>query len=283
MREKHADYIGIFDNFQRALAFYSKDVRAGLIDYEKLKERFRELMQESDKILKIDLSDEGKRIQNIIDYFFDEKKRKEFIKIFKQIQEIYEILSPDAFLRDYIEKYKLLVQVYEIIYRTYNPDAGKRKIMRDILKKTENLIKENVELFTVEDNLPLYRINKGIANTIKADNLSEKVKIASLYRCIKIHIANKKKSPYLVSIGEKVEEIILQLRERQRSVESALKELTKAAEEMARAEEEQNKSGLSKEEFSYLWILKRHGIGGEGVSRKIHEIISERDGFSMRM
>ena len=272
------DYIGIFDNLQRALAFYSKDVRAGLLDYEKLKERFRELMRESDEILKVDLSDERKRVQNIIDYFFDEDKRKEFIKIFKQIQELYEILSPDAFLRDYIEKYKLLVQIYEVIYQTYDPDAGRRKIMRGILKKTENLIKENVELLIVEDNLPVYRINKDIANTIKADNLSERVKIASLYRSIKTHIENKRRqSPYLVSIGEKVEEIILQLRERQRSVESALKELTKTAEDIARAEEEQNKSGLSKEEFSYFWILRMHGIEDEGVSRKIHEIISERE------
>ena len=272
------DYIGIFDNLQRALAFYSKDVRAGLLDYEKLKERFRELMRESDEILKVDLSDERKRVQNIIDYFFDEDKRKEFIKIFKQIQELYEILSPDAFLRDYIEKYKLLVQIYEVIYQTYDPDAGRRKIMRGILKKTENLIKENVELLIVEDNLPVYRINKDIANTIKADNLSERVKVMSLYRSIKTHIENKKKeSPYLVSIGDKVEEIILQLRERQRSVESALKELTKTAEDIARAEEEQNKSGLSKEEFSYFWILRMHGIEDEGISRKIHEIISKRE------
>jgi type I restriction enzyme R subunit len=107
------DYIGIFENLQRALAFYSKDVEAGLIDFEKLKERFKQLMEEASIILKeIDLNDEKERIQNIIEYFFEDEKRQEFIKIFKQIQEIYEILSPDEFLRDYIEKYKLLVQIY---------------------------------------------------------------------------------------------------------------------------------------------------------------------------
>jgi len=149
------DYIGIFENLQRALAFYSKDVEAGLIDFEKLKERFKELVKEADDLLKeIDLGDETKRIQNIIDYFFEEENRKEFIKIFKQIQEIYEILSPDEFLRDYIEKYKLLVQIYEIIYQTYNPEAEKKRIRRDILKKTEDLIKENIELLHIADNLP---------------------------------------------------------------------------------------------------------------------------------
>jgi len=55
-------------------------------------------MQKADKILKeIDIKEQERKIQNIIDYFFDEEKRKEHIKIFKQIQEIYEILSPDEF------------------------------------------------------------------------------------------------------------------------------------------------------------------------------------------
>ncbi len=270
------DYIGIFDNLQRALAFYSKDVEAGLIDFEKLKERFKDLMKNVDKILKgIDLGDESRRI----DYFFEDEKRKEFIKTFKQIQEIYEILSPDEFLRDYIEKYKLLVQIYEIIYQTYNPEAEKRKIRRDILKKTENLIKENVELLHIADNLPLYEINEDIARTIKADKISQRVKIASLYKSIKVHIENKRKeSPYLVSIAEKIEEIISQLRERQRSVESALEELTRIAEDIAKAEEEQKKSGLNKEEFSYFWILRRHGVKNpEKISKDISNIIAKKE------
>jgi len=171
-----------------------------------------------------------------------------------------------------------LVQVYEIVYQTYNPEAERRKIRRDILKKTEDLIKRNVELSHIADTLPLYEINKDIASTIKADKVSQRVKIASLYKSIKIHIEDRKKdSPYLVSIAEKVEEIILQLRERQRSVESALEELTKIAGDIAEAGKEQSKSGLSKEEFSYFWILRRHGVKDpENVSKKIREIISKR-------
>ena len=273
------DYIGIFENLQRALEFYSKDIEAGLIDYHKLKERFKELMKKVDEILKeIDLEgDRKKRIQNIIDHFFNEDKRKEYIKIFRQIQEIYEILSPDEFLRDYIEKYKLLVQIYKIISQTYNPETESRRTRRDILKKTENLIRENVELLEIIDDLPLYEINKDIANTIKADNISQRVKVASLYRSIRIYIEKRRKdSPYLVSIAEEVERIISQLRKRQRSVESALEELTRIAEDMAKGEEEQLKSGLNKEEFTYFWILKRYGIESEEMAKRIHEIISSK-------
>lgn len=266
------DYIGIFENLQRALAFYSKDIEAGLIDFERLKERFKELMDKADRILnEIDLSDEKKRISNIVDYFFDENKRQNYFKLFKQIQEIYEILSPDAFLYEYIKKYKLLVQIYEVIHQTYNPEAERKKIRRDILRKTESLIKEHVELQNIVDSLPLYEINKDIAITIKQDKISERVKIASLYKSLRVYIEkNKKIMPYLISFAEKIEEIITQLKERQKSVELALEELTKMAKEIAEAESEQKNSGLSKEEFSHFWVLRKFDV--EKAKEKSKEI-----------
>jgi len=146
------------------------------------------------------------------------------------------------------------------------------------LRKTEELIKKNVELLRIVDNLPLYEINKDIANTIKADKISDRAKIASLYKSIRIHVEkNLNKSPYLVSIAQKVEDIITHLRERQRSVESALKELTANAEEIAKAEEEQKNSGMNREEFSYFWILRRYGVKEpENKAIEIQNVVSER-------
>jgi len=272
------DYIGVFENLQRALAFYIKDIEAGLIDFARLKERFKELMYEADRILnEIDLSDEEKRISNIVEYFFEEDKRQNYFKLFKQIQEIYEILSPDAFLYEYIRKYKLLVQIYEVIYQTYNPEAERKKIRRDILRKTESLIKEHVELQNIVDSLPLYEINKDIATTIKQDKFSEKVKVASLYKSLRVYIEkNRKSMPYLISFAERIEEIITQLKERQKSVELAFEELTKMAKEIAEAETEQTNSGLSKEEFSHFWILRKFGVEkAKEKSKEISELFQE--------
>jgi len=256
------DYIGIFENLQRALAFDSKDISRGLLDIEVLKERFKELMRRAREILsQVDIEDKKSRVANIIDYFFDEDKRSEFIKLFMQIQEIYEILSPDEFVRDYIGDYKLLLQVYQIIYKEFSPETERKKEYRDILRKTEKLIKESVELRSIVDSLPIYEINKDIASLIKADKLSERVKVANLHRSLVIYIEqNKGKQPFLLSLSEEVGEIVRQLRERQRSIESALSDLTRLAEEIANSKEEQAKSGLSKEEFSIFRALKGYKI-----------------------
>lgn len=74
------DYIGIFENLRRALAFDSKDVSSGLLDIEVLKKRFEDLMGQAKEILsQADLEDEKRRVTNIIDYFFDEERRTEFV------------------------------------------------------------------------------------------------------------------------------------------------------------------------------------------------------------
>jgi len=273
------DYIGIFENLQRALAFDSKDISRGLLDIEVLKQRFRELMQLAKETLsQVNIEDEKRRVTKTIDYFFDEDRRGGFVKLFKQIQEIYEVLSPDEFLRDYLKDYKLLLQVYQIIYKEFSPEAERRKAQRDILRKTEKLIKESVELRSIVDSLPIYEINKDIASLIKADKLSERVKVANLHKSLVTYIEqNKGKQPFLLSLSEEVGEIVRQLRERQRGIESALNDLTRLAEEIANSKEEQEKSGLSKEEFSIFRVLRGYKVDKPAeMAREMYRELEKR-------
>jgi len=254
------DYIGLFENIQKALTFDAKDIGRGLLNIDTLKQRFKELISQTDKILtNINLKDEQNRLTNIVDYFFEEEKRNEFIKLYKETERIYEILSPDEFLRDHMKDYKLLVQIREIIRNAYPEEE--RRMLREVLKKTEQLIRGEVELKNIVDSLPVYEINKDIANLVKADKIPERVKIVNLHRSLVNHIKRSiKKQPYLLSISEAIEKIITQLKERQKSVETSLQELTNLAEQIAASDEEQQKSGLNKEEFSVFWILRSHEV-----------------------
>jgi len=270
------DYIGLFNNIQRALTFDEKDIGKGLQNIDTLKQRFKELIDQGNKILtNINIQDEQNRLTNIQNYFFEEEKRNEFIKLYKETETKYEILSPDEFLRDYMKDYKLLVQIHEVIRNAF-PEEERRKL-REVLKKTEHLIRGEVELRNIVDSLPIYEINKDIAHLVKADKIPERVKIINLHRSLATHIKRSiTKQPYLLSISEEIEKIITQLKERQISVENALQELTKLAEQIAASEEEQARSGLSKEEFSIFWILRSHEVSKpETVAGKIYKEIEE--------
>jgi len=111
---------------------------------------------------------------------------------------------------------------------------------------------------------------------VRSDNIPGRVKVINLRRSIERHIKDRgKESPYLVSIARQVEKVIKNLEERQMSVEKALKELINISEDIARSEEERKNSGLSKEEFSYFWVLKEKVQNPKELARDIAKIFAE--------
>ncbi|RMF27716.1 MAG: DUF3387 domain-containing protein [Chloroflexi bacterium] len=232
-------------------------------------------------IAAIDLGDDPGRPARIIDRFFDEEDREAFIRIFKELQNAYEILSPDPFLRDYLDDYALIVQVYNVLYNYFNPEAERRRLQRALLRKTDALIRAHVRAEPVVDTLPLYPINRDIANVVRADQVSERVKVTNLSRSLTVYIEeHRQEQPYLISIGEQVEEIIRRLRERQISVQAALEQLTALSEQVVAAQEEQAESDLSSAEFAIYWVLKAQSIPDpEAVARDLHETLIEHPGW----
>ena len=272
------DYVGIFEDLQRALAFDAETVQTGLINLEELRGRFVEMFEQMAAMLKpLDVNNEDGRVQRIIDHFFDEKTREAFVRLYKEIELAYEILSPDPFLYDYLDGYALLSQVYQVVYKTFDPEAERRRTRYDLLQKTDRMIRERVKAGYVVDTLPLYRIDRDIANVVRADDVSERVKVTNLYRSLVVHIdTNQGKQPYLISIGEEVEEIILRLKDRQLSAKAALEQLTALAEEAHAAKEEQEASGLPGDAFALFWVLRAENVpDAEGVAEQAQSILSE--------
>jgi type I restriction enzyme R subunit len=277
------DYIGIFEDLQRALAFDQAEISRALIDLVELKQQFAGLMEKVEAaIAPIDLlGDHPDRPARIIERFFDPDRREAFIQDFRALQTAYEIISPDPFLRDYLARYALVAQVYRVVYDEFDPEAGKRRMRYDLLRKTDALIRENVDVVYLASPLPHYRINRDLAHVIAADGVSDQVKVINLYRSLMAHVqANQGDQPYLVSIGEEVEAIIRRLRERQISVQMALRQIQAKAEEAVQAEAEQRRSHLPGKAFAFLWVLRGYGIpDAEAKAREIEGILDAYPGW----
>jgi len=255
------DYIGVFENLQRALAFEDETITKGLLDIEKLRARFAELLTEAQvQLAPIDLAPTPGRTERIIDHFFDEELRTAFIRTYKDLQAAYETLAPDPFLRDYLDDYAFVVDVYRVVYNTFNPEAERRRIEYEVLQKTDALIRERVGVYSLTE-LPVYLVHRDIAAEVEADDVSERVKITNLYRSLVLHVEeHQRERPYLISIGEEVERVIQSLRDRQVSARTALEQLTDLGERTAAAEEEQAARDVDPNEFALYWVLKGQGF-----------------------
>jgi type I restriction enzyme, R subunit len=278
------DYIGVFKDLQRALSGNTAGVERGLIDYETLKPHFADLMAQTQATLApIDptkvtsaatlpqespegsgqISDAVKqrlgqdRTARIVDYFWDEDRRSAFFQQFKELEAAYEILSPDPFLYEYLDDYALVADVYQAAHSYFDPQAEQRRQQRDLLAKTEALIQTHTHAGPVSEPLPLYPINRNLADVIASDQIPERVKVINLQRSIIAHIQkNLEVAPYLVSIGEEVEKVIEQLKLKQISAQTALAVLEAKAQQIVETDEERVASPLDNLAFALRTTLR---------------------------
>ncbi len=279
------DYIGIFEDLQRALAFDQAEVSRALTDLAELQTQFATLLDRVEgMIAPINLAGDRKdRAARIIDHFFDPEPRETFIQDFKTLQTAYEILSPDPFLRDYMDRYALVTQVYQAVCNYFDPAAQRRRLRHELLQKTDHLIRERVDVVYLAEPLPLYPINRDLANVIAADNVSDQVKVINLYRSLMAHIeARQEEQPYLISIGEEVEAIIERLRQRQISAQAALQQVQARTAEAVEAEAEQRRSNLPGMAFAFAWVLRGLGVpeaGAEAQAQHVGAILARYPGW----
>ena len=276
------DYLGIFKDLQRALSGNTQGVEHGLIDLAQLRPRFVDLMTDTQAILapiqpaQVQVTTEGvrrlteagityttdtaqhnDRTARAIEYFWPEERRAHFFKQFKELEAAYEVLAPDPFLYDYLAEYTLVADLYQTVHSYFDPQTDQRRQQRDLLNKTEALIRDHTQASPIATPLPLYPINRNLADVIAQDQTPERVKVINLQRSIITHVqAFSGEQPYLISIGEEVERVIDQLRQNQINAATALEAMQGKAEQMAKSGEEHVASNLDNLAFALRMTLK---------------------------
>jgi len=257
------DFVGIFENFEKALAFDSKDVTGVIYGLDILQQRFTKMMATGrSKYLKIvEGKSEDKAVEAVLQAFLDQEKRQEFYQFFREIEGLYEIISPDPFLREYIAEYDKLASIYAVLRSKY--EATGLAVM-ELACKTAKLVADRV------DPGQIYRPDKIVAITpatlrkLADGNKSDIEKVINLANQITIKaVIDGSKSPYLFSIVERAQAIIDAFKERQLMTQEALRQLEDLIDEMSKAEDGQKGTGLGSEAFAVLWLVEKEGIPGD--------------------
>jgi type I restriction enzyme R subunit len=254
------DFVGIFENLEKALAFDSSDMTNVMEHLDRLKDDFAldmgKARSEYLSIIKGLKSD--KAVDAIIEHFIDEEKRHEFYEFFKDLESLYEILSPDAFLRDYINDFETLGRMYSLLRETYEPGIS---VERDFLRKTAQLVQEHTRSGSVIPPLEIYEINEDTLKKIEDSKQSDNTKVFNISRSVdKLVEAEGKGAPFLLSIGQRAEEIIAKYQQRQIDTQEALEALKQLVREINLARAEQKSKGMSVDAFSVYWLMDREGV-----------------------
>jgi len=272
------DFVGIFENLEKALAFDSKDVQSVIEGLDILKARFGERIDKgrSEYLPSVKGKTADKAAEAALELFRDENKRQEYYGYFRELEDLYEILSPDPFLREFIEDYQKLADLYALLRSAYDNQGITD---RELARKTARLVQEHTQAGVIHEAVSIQEITPQTLRKIAESNQSDTVKVFNLLKSISHKVEDEAgKTPYLFTIGERAEAIIEAFKQRQVSTKEALKQLEQLIKEINEAEHEQAERGISGEAFATLWILKQGGISidhAENVAKRMIGILKE--------
>lgn len=249
------DFVGIFENLEKALAFDSADVSGVVADIELLKGQFEKLMVKvREEYLPIAVGKTvDKAAENVLQYFSDEELRHGFYRFYKELADLYEILSPDAYLRPFIHDYEQVTRMYLLLRAAYESIL----VDKELTRKTARLVQEHTHGGEIDQVFEIYQIDEKLIQKLGEDNSSDTVKVFNLLKSIEQAVSQKNTiAPYLITIGERAELIAQAYHERQMTTKEALEHIELLIAEINAAEAERVQSEMDPMGFTIYWLMK---------------------------
>ena len=249
------DFVGIFENLEKALAFDSDVVGSVIQNLDVLKKLFAELIRE-DAAQYLPLAEgwDDRAKERAIEHFEEVEDREAFFKFFKQLQDIYTILSPDAFLGPFIDDYQSLASLYGLIRNAY---ADRIYVDKELTAKTRELLQQHTASNPFALPGSIQELDANTLREIKQSYVSDKVKVLNLRKILHKTVTEESRSkPFLISIGERAEALTEAYENRQLITQQALTEFEKLADEYTQASSERAQMDLDENAYAVYKVLE---------------------------
>ena len=249
------DFVGIFENLEKALAFDSDEIESVIQNIDVLKAAFAKRIQEdAAAYLPFATGWDDKAKERAIEHFDDKDIREAFFKFFRGLQNLYDILSPDAFLREFIADYQALATLYGLIR---NAHSDRIYVDKELTAKTRELLQMHTESNLFELPNAVYELRADTLQKMDQSDTSDAVKVQNLRKVLYKTVTEESRSkPFLISIGERAEAVAEAYENRQMATQDVLTEFRRLAEETSRAAREQNQMGMDQNTYAVYTVLR---------------------------
>jgi len=274
---KIIDYYGITRNLYDALDFDEDVVDSAMIDIERVKERFTDVLNDVMKIFTgVNIEDPSMdNLRRCLKIFIDNQdKQKYFLEKYAKLRSLFEFLSPDPFLKQSIRAFEWVTSFYLAYLKEFRT-ADDRYLLEEYGEKVRELIQKSniIDYEGITKNFRELRVNdlytlerlKGMDEEEKALNLEKMLK-----QEISINLdenpAYQKFSERLVAIRREFEQNQIDLAERIHRYEELMKDIKSKGDEA-------KELGLDLKEYA-LYVISQEFISG-GNDTDIKEFVRE--------
>ncbi len=239
---KIIDYYGITRNLYNALDFDEDVIDSAMIDIERVKAKFSDVMNDVMKIFTgVNIEDPSMdNLRRCLKIFIDNQdKQKYFAEKYAKLKSLFEFLSPDPFLKQYIRPFEWVTSFYLAFLKDFRSEDD-RYLLEEYGEKVKNLIRESniIDYEGITKNFRELKVNE-LYTLERLKDMGDEEKALNLEKMLKQEIsinldedpAYQKFSERLGAIRREFEQNQIDLAERIRRYEELMKDIKTKGEE----------------------------------------------------
>ena len=233
------DFVGVFDNVARSLAFDDETVKQVIKNIDEIKSLIPKFMQDCLSFFPgVDRTIGGwEGLQAAQQCLKDDKTKTDFAKHFSRLSKAWETVSPDEFLAPYQQDYGWLAQVYQSV----RPVSSSGALIWTLLgAKTIEIIHQNIDTINIGQPLEELVVDADVIDSVLEDEKKRNKKIIEVEKMLRLRLGEHKGDPGYKKFAEKLDELRQRMEENLISSIDFLKGLLETAKDVLEQEKRNN-------------------------------------------
>ncbi len=237
------DFVGVFDNVAKSLAFDEESVKTIIKNLDEIRELIPSFLRECiDFFPGVDRTVGGwEGLTAAQQCLKDEGVKTNFGRHFARLAKAWETLSPDECLHPYLSDYTWLAQVYQSV----RPVSGGSLIWTLLGAKTIEIIHRNIDTIDIGTPLEDLVVDADVIDSVLDDEKKVQKKIIEVEKILRLRLGEHKGDVNYKKFADKLDELRKKMEDSLITSIDFLKQLLQLAKEML-AEEKKVDQPLDK-------------------------------------
>lgn len=200
------DFVGVFDDVARSLAFDEETVKTIIKNIDEIKAFIPTYMQECIEFFPgVDRTKGGwEGLAAAQQCLKDEGVKTNFARKFARLAKAWEIISPDAYLQTWQDDYTWLAQVYQSVRPV---SSGGSLIWTLLGAKTIEIIHRNIDTIDIGTPLEDLVVDADIIDSVLEDEKTRQKKIVEVEKILRLRLGEHAGDPNYKQFAEKLDEL----------------------------------------------------------------------------
>jgi type I restriction enzyme R subunit len=274
---KIIDYYGITRNLYDALDFDEDVIDSAMIDIERVKEKFADVLNDVMKIFTgVNIEDPSMdNLRRCIKIFIDNQdKQKYFVEKYAKLRSLFEFLSPDPFLKQYIRPFEWVTSFYLAFLKEFRSEDD-RYLLEEYGEKVRELIQKSniIDYEGITKNFRELRVN-DLYTLERLKGMDEEEKALNLEKMLKQEISiNLDENPAYQKFSERLSAIRREFEQNQIDLAERIRRYEELMSDIKTKGDEAKDLGLDLKEYA-LYVISQEFIDG-GKDDVIKEFVKE--------